>query len=60
MHDIDDGRVEGKEFSFSVTVEMGGNSMTLSFTGTLKDDALSGTVNGPMGEHKWKATKVDP
>ena len=57
--EIDDGTVAGKTFSFKVTIERGGNSFTVSFTGKMEDDKLTGTAKSPMGDGTWTATKPE-
>ena len=44
--DVDEG-----EFSFDVSFEMGGNSMTMTYKGTVEDGEMSGTVS--MGSGEW-------
>lgn len=45
------GEVKGKAFSFSVNVNAQGNPVTITYTGTAEQDALSGRVTlGDMGE----------
>ena len=41
---ISDGKVQGDKISFTVKVDMGGNSMTIRHEGTIKGDEISLTT----------------
>lgn len=47
--EISDGIVDGKSFGFAMTLEMGGNSMTQSYSGTFEADEMRGTIEGGRG-----------
>ncbi len=55
--DIQDGFISGKNVSFSVTAPIGGEQMTMTFSGTVENQKLEGKVNvGSFGEASWSAT----
>jgi len=47
--EVSDGTVDGNSFSFSVTLSFQGNSIDLSYSGTVDGDEMSGTRGGPRG-----------
>lgn len=47
--EISDGTVDGDSFSFTVLLDFGGNSFTLSFSGTVDGDTMEGTREGGRG-----------
>lgn len=46
---MSNGTVDGNSFSFTVTLRLQGNSITLHYSGTVDADELSGTRGGPRG-----------
>jgi hypothetical protein len=44
---ITDGKVKGDDISFSVTRDMGGNTMTTKYNGKVTADAIKGKVERP-------------
>lgn len=44
---ISDGKVDGSNISFKVTMQMGGNSMTSEYSGTLSGDELKLKISRP-------------
>ncbi len=47
---ITDGKVQGDKVSFTVKVDMGGNSMTIHHEGTIKGDEITLTTKVEGGE----------
>lgn len=47
--ELTDGTVDGKAFSFTITLEMGGNSISQIYSGTFEADEMRGTVEGGRG-----------
>ena len=47
--EISDGMVDGETFSFNVALDFGGNSITLSYSGTVDGDSIEGTREGGRG-----------
>lgn len=60
--EVEDGLVSGKDVSFTVVLDMGGQTAELDFTGTVSGDAMSGSGSGPpqMGSFTWEATREGP
>jgi hypothetical protein len=52
--------VNGNEVTFSITIQGGGQSMTIEFTGTVEGDSATGTATMPMGTLTWTATRTSP
>jgi type 1 glutamine amidotransferase len=51
--------LDGNKLSFRVDLEREGNTFTLSFTGTVAGDTITGKITVPgRGERDWKATRV--
>jgi|TARA_B100000678_G_scaffold120049_1_gene100593 hypothetical protein len=48
--DVENGMVEGKGFSFQVTLSFGGNSFTQSFSGAIDGGSMEGTIEGGRGQ----------
>jgi len=44
---ISEGKVDGDNISFKVTMQMGGNSMTTEYTGTVSDNAMKLKITRP-------------
>jgi hypothetical protein len=55
-----EGQFTNGSLTFAINVHGGTDAaMRLDFTGRMKDDGtLAGTLNGPMGEMTWTATRV--
>ena len=57
--DITDGKVTGADVSFSVVRDMGGNSMTMKYSGKVADGAIKGKIdmdrNGQPTSRDWEA-----
>lgn len=60
--DVDDGLVSGEEVSFSVTADIGGEAMEVTFSGTVSGDRMSGSGSGPpgIGAITWTAEREGP
>lgn len=58
--DVEDGLVSGTDVSFTIVFDAGGETLELSFTGTVEDDAMSGSGSGPpeMGSFSWEASRT--
>ncbi len=54
------GTVEGNTLSFTMTLQFGGQSMRLDFSGTIEGDSASGTATTPMGDLNWTARRTAP
>ena len=53
------GTVKGDDISFSYTIDYNGNAVTLSFTGKIKGDAISGTVFfNESASDEWSAKRA--
>ena len=48
--DVENGMIEGKNFSFQVTLNFQGNSFTQSFSGAISGISIQGTIEGPRGQ----------
>lgn len=59
---IADGKLTGDQISFTVTREFNGNSMTISYEGTVTPDAIKGKSSierdGEKRSRKWEAMRV--
>ena len=57
--DITEGKVTGADVSFSVVRDMGGNSMTMKYSGKFADGAIKGKIdmdmNGNPTSRDWEA-----
>jgi len=51
--EISDGSVDGNSFSFTMTLNMRGNEIVQSFSGTFEGDEMEGTIGGPRGERPF-------
>lgn len=60
--DVDDGLVSGEEVSFSVTADVEGEAMEVTFTGTVSGDRMNGSGSGPpgIGAFTWTAEREGP
>ena len=47
--EVSNGTVDGNSFSFTVTLSLQGNSITLNDSGAVDGDEMSGTRGGPRG-----------
>ena len=57
--DITDGKVAGSDVSFSIVRDMGGNPMTIKYSGKFADGAIKGKIdmdmNGNPTSRDWEA-----
>jgi hypothetical protein len=55
------GTIKGDDITFSYTIDYNGNAVTLTFTGKVKGDEMSGTVsfNDSAGD-EWSAKRSTP
>ena len=57
--DITEGKVTGSDVSFSVVRDMGGNSMTIKYSGKFANGAIKGKIDMDMGgnptSRDWEA-----
>lgn len=58
--DVEDGLVSGSDVSFTIVVDAGGETLELSFSGTVEGDSMSGSGSGPpeMGSFSWEASRT--
>ena len=54
---VRDGTVSGSDVTFTGVMEMGGQSIEITFNGTAKENEASGTGSGPFGALSWKASR---
>jgi hypothetical protein len=53
------GTIKGDDISFAYTVDYNGNAMTISFSGKVKGDAMSGTVSfNDQARDNWSAKRT--
>jgi len=53
------GTIKGDDISFAYTVEYNGNAMTISFSGKVKGDTMSGTVSfNDQASDNWSAKRA--
>ncbi|HKG13092.1 MAG TPA: amidohydrolase family protein [Pyrinomonadaceae bacterium] len=55
--EITDGSVSGNSFSFSTNLDIGGQSISLSYEGTFNGNQMSGTVQTPRGPLPFSGTR---
>jgi hypothetical protein len=55
--DISNGKVDGDNVSFEVVREMGGNSMTIKYSGTVSGGTMKLTVDTGRGPREMTLTK---
>jgi imidazolonepropionase-like amidohydrolase len=55
--EITDGSVTGNSFRFSTTLDLGGQSISISYEGTVNGNQMSGTVNTPHGALPFTGTR---
>jgi hypothetical protein len=54
-----EGEFADNKLTFWVTFNANGNSISITYTATFKDDKLTGTLTVPqMGEIPWKAERI--
>ena len=57
--DITDGKITGSDVTFSVVRDMGGNSMTTKYSGTVTNGSIKGKIDMDMGgnptSRDWEA-----
>jgi hypothetical protein len=57
--DITDGKITGSDVSFSVVRSMGGNDVTIKYSGKVADGAIKGKIDMDMGgnptSRDWEA-----
>ena len=52
------GTVKGNAVAYQITVDMGGQQLTISYSGTVDGDTISGTADfGGMGSGTWTAKR---
>jgi hypothetical protein len=56
--EINDGVLDGKELIFTITANIGGESMDLDFSGTAGADAIEGTVSFTQGSAQLRAVRI--
>ena len=53
-----EGTITGADLKYGMTIDMGGQSMTISFAGKVEGDSISGVFDfGGMGGGSWSAKK---
>jgi imidazolonepropionase-like amidohydrolase len=55
--EITDGSVSGNSFRFSTNLDIGGQSISLSYEGTFNGNQMSGTVQTPRGPLPFSGTR---
>lgn len=54
-----EGTIKGEAIMFSYTINYGGNDLTMTFTGRVNGDAMSGAVSfGGNAEESWSAKRA--
>lgn len=56
--EISDGSVDGNGFSFAMTLNMRGNEIVQSFSGTFEGDEMEGTIAGGRGERAFSGQRA--
>lgn len=52
------GTVKGNVITYQITVDMGGQQLTITYSGTVEGDTISGTAEfGGMGSATWTVTR---
>ena len=52
------GTVKGNAISYQITIEMGGQQLTITYSGTVNGDTITGTADfGGMGSGNWTAKR---
>jgi len=57
--EIDEVTYEDGTISFNITRNYQGNPVTLTYTATIVDGSMQGTVSTPRGEREFTATRVE-
>src|SRR4051812_36103272 len=53
------GTIKGDDITFSYTIDYNGNAVTLTFTGKVKGDSMSGTVSfNDSASDEWSAKRA--
>ncbi len=56
---VESGSIDGDRISFTVTVQQGGESATVEFTGTVSGTSISGSGSGEgVGDFEWQAERT--
>jgi imidazolonepropionase-like amidohydrolase len=55
---ISDGSASGNSFRFSTTLDIGGESISLSFEGTVSGNQMTGTITTPQGPLPFSGTRT--
>lgn len=55
---INDGRVNNDGFTFTTTIEIGGQTISLNAKGIVTGNQISGTIDSPQGSAPFSGTKV--
>lgn len=56
---IESGRIDSDEISFTVTIQQGGESATVDFSGTVGGASISGSGSGEgVGDFDWRAART--
>jgi hypothetical protein len=53
------GTVKGDKIAWSWKIGTPRGEMTITFTGTVSGDSMSGTLSRPSGEGKWSAKRME-
>jgi len=56
---VSEGTVNGNQFSFTVTLNFGGNEIPQMFSGTIDGETLMGTIRGGRGDQPFTATRPE-
>jgi hypothetical protein len=52
------GTVKGSAITYMLTIDMGGEQLTITYSGTVDGDTINGTADfGGMGSGKWAAKR---
>jgi hypothetical protein len=52
------GTVKGDQISYTITVDMGGQSLTITYSGKISGDTITGTAEfGGMGSGNWSVKR---
>jgi hypothetical protein len=57
--EISEGTIDGNKISFKVVMTMGDRTFEMSYSGTVEDDTITGTMETPRGEVPWTAKRVN-
>ncbi len=56
--EILDGNLSGQELSFTISVTISGQTMSVAFSGRVEKDVIEGTVEVPGGAADFRATRI--